>query len=171
MSTYDDKLIELEKRMNGFEGILKEIRDELIKSQNGKIQTPVQTKESKLTFTQRMKVQDIMEDFNFHKVHDVMKQLDWKWALSDSCRTPTIDEMKREAERLLINACTERICVATGGFRAVYEECGQGDPDPYISLEFIVEECEGFVKDEDNNDDNDDKDETPTPWIKWGASE
>lgn len=173
MSEQEDKLMELEKRVNGFEGILKEIRDEL-KSQNGKsqngerIQTVIRTKESKLTSTQRAKVQDIMEDFDFQKVHDVMEQLDWKWAMSKN-GVPTIDEMKHEAKRLLIDACVERTCVSTGGFRAVYEECSQGDPDPYIGLEFIVEDCEGFVDDEDDDDGDDDEDKAP--WSSWGASE
>ena len=76
-----------------------------------------------------------------------MEQLDWKWT-STKPGVPTIDEMKCEAKRLLIDACIEKTCIATGGFRAVYEECSQGDPDPYIGLEFIIEECEGFV-DED----------------------
>lgn len=173
MSEQEDKLMELEKRVNGFEGILKEIRDEL-KSQNGKsqngerIQTVISTKESKLTSTQKAKIQDIMEDFDFQKVHDVMEKLDWKWAMSKN-GVPTIDEMKHEAKRLLIDACIERTCVSTGGFRAVYEECSQGDPDPYIGLEFIVEDCEGFVDDED--DDGDDDVEDKAPWARWGASE
>lgn len=168
MLEQEDKLMELEKRMNGFEGILKEIRDEL-KSQNGKIQTVVQTKESKLTFTQRMKIQDIMEDFNFQKVHDVMEQLDWKWAMS-KYGVPTVEEMKAEAKRLLIDACVERTCVATGGFRAVYEDDEPGGTDPYIGLEFIVEECEGFV-DDDEDEDEDEIEKDPAPWAKGGAAE
>ena len=151
MSRKEDKLMELEKRVDGFESILKEIRDELRsqngKSQSGNIQSHVQTKESKLTYIQKMKIQNIMEDFDFQKVHNVMEQLDWKWGLTKP-GIPTIDEMKCEAKRLLIDACIEKTCIATGGFRAVYEECSQGDPDPYIGLEFIIEECEGFV-DED----------------------
>ena len=151
MSNKEDKLMELENRINGFESILKEIRDELKsqneKSQNGNIQSHVQTKESKLTYTQKMKIQNIMENFDFKKVHNVMGQLDWTWA-STKYGVPTIDEMKCEAKRLLIDACIEKTCVSTGGFRAVYEECSQGDPDPYIGLEFIIEECEGLV-DED----------------------
>ena len=62
MSKKEDKLMELEKRVNGFESILKEIRDELKsqngKSQNGNIQSHVQTKESKLTYIQKMKIQN-----------------------------------------------------------------------------------------------------------------
>lgn len=153
MSKKEDKLMELEERVNGFESILREIRDELKsqngKSQNGENQSRIQMKESKLTYTQKMKIQNIMEDFDFQKVHNVMKQLDWRWA-STKHGVPTIDEMKYEAKRLLIDACVERTCVATGGFRAVYEECSQGDPDPYVGLEFILEECEGFA-DEDKN--------------------
>lgn len=155
----DCKLNELEEKINNFENILKDIRDEL-KSQNvgDKIQTVICTKESKLTFTERMKIQDILEDFNFQKVHDVMKQLDWKWAMT-KYGVPTLDELKSEAKRLLIDACVEKTCVATGGFRAVYEKGTPDDPEPYIGLEFIIEECEGFVDDDDDElDVKDDED-------------
>ena len=158
MSINESRLNELEAQINSFGCILKDIRDEL-KSQNAgdKIQTVVRTKESKLTFTERMKIQDILEDFNFQKVHDVMEQLDWKWAMT-KYGVPTIDELKSEAKRLLIDACVEHTCVATGGFRAVYE-AGEtpDDPDTYIALEFIIEECEGFV--DDDNDELDVKDD------------
>ena len=159
MSIDENKLNELEAQINSFGCILKDIRDEL-KSQNAgdKIQTVVRTKESKLTFTERMKIQDILEDFNFQKVHDVMEQLDWKWAMT-KYGVPTLDELKSEAKRLLIDACVEHTCVATGGFRAVYE-AGESpdDPDPFIGLEFIIEECEGFV-DDDSDDELDVKDD------------
>ena len=102
-----------------------------------------------------MKIQNIMEDFDFQKVHAVMEQLDWKWAMT-KYGVPTLDELKSEAKRLLIDACVERTCVSTGGFRAVYEESFQGDPDPYIGLEFIVVEYEGFVDDEDDDEGNED---------------
>ena len=148
MSIDEIKLNELEARINSFGCILKDIRDELKSQTDGnRIQNDVNTKESKLTFTQRMKVQNIMKDFNFQKVHDVMEQLDWKWAMS-KYGVPTIDELKTEAKRLLVDACIERTCVATGGFRAVYENGSADDPDPFIGLEFIIEECEGFVDDE-----------------------
>ena len=149
----DCKLNELEEKINNFENILKHIRDELkSKSAEDKMQTVICTKESKLTFTERMKIQDILEDFNFQKVHDVMKQLDWKWAMT-KYGVPTLDELKSEAKRLLIDACVEHTCVATGGFRAVYEaEESPDDPEPYIGLEFIIEECEGFVDDDDDDE-------------------
>ena len=159
MSINESRLNELEAQINSFGCILKDIRDEL-KSQNAgdKIQTVVRTKESKLTFTERMKIQDILEDFNFQKVHDVMEQLDWKWAMT-KYGVPTLDELKSEAKRLLIDACVEKTCVATGGFRAVYE-AGEtpDDPETYIALEFIIEECEGFV-DDDSDDELDVKDD------------
>ena len=154
----ESKINELETRINNFENILKDIRDEL-KSQNAgdKIQTVVRTKESKLTFTERMKIKDIMEHFDFKKMHDVMNFLDWKWVKA-KYGTPTIDELKIEAKRLLIDACIERTCIATGGFRAVYEEGTPGDTDPFIGLEFIIEECEGFMNDDDDELDAKDED-------------
>lgn len=114
---------------------------------NDSISSGSQNKESNLSKVERDKIHDIMANFDFDKVHGIMEMLDWKWALSRR-GVPTVDELKTEAYRLLVDAALEKTNVATGGFRAVYEECGQGDPDPYIGLEFIVEECEGFFEED-----------------------
>ena len=154
----NDKITELEDRIDKFEGILYEIRDALkARGEANNEDFNPQGIESCFSSVVREKIRDIMEDFNFQKVHNVMKTLDWKWAMS-KYGVPTIDELKHEAKRLLIEACGEKTCVATGGFRAVYEEGTSEDPDPYVGLELIVEECEGFVDDEDG-DDLDAKDE------------
>lgn len=151
----DCKIAELEERIGKFENILIEIKNEL-KKQNGKTMdevraTPTRDAEASLPSTERAKIEDIIRDFNFEKVHRVMEMLNWKWAAT-SYGVPTIEELKGEARRLLVEAATEETQVATGGFRAVYEksqDCAF-DPDPYIGLEFIVEECEGFVDDDED---------------------
>ena len=75
-----------------------------------------------------------------------MDVLNWKWASSCSKNgVPDIDEIRGLANRLLIDACVEKQNISTGGFRAVYDD--NGDGDPYVGLEFIVEECEGFAED------------------------
>ena len=105
-------------------------------------------KEAALSRVEVEKIANIMDQFDFEKVHDVMNYLDWKWAMTKS-GVPTVDELKNEAHRILVDACYEKTNIATGGFRAVYESSCPADDDPYIGLEFIVEECEGFVDDED----------------------
>lgn len=152
MATIDElakKIEVLESTVAGFKDTLKELQ------KNDVIQNPVHTKDCDLTWTEREKIEDIIRDFDFKKVHDVMDFLDWKWAMSKE-GVPTIEELQAEARRLLVEAVTERTCVATGGFRAVYEADGADDEDPYIGLEFIVEECEGFAADEDEPDSEED---------------
>ena len=168
----ESKLKELEERIDKFQDTLNEIKEALTKQicetckQGDTIQNKVCTKESKLTSRERAKIEDIMENFNFDKVHKIMTMLDWKWAMTAN-GVPSMDELRAEAKRLLIDAAVERTCVATGGFRAVYES--DGSDDPYIGLEFIVEECEGFVDDEDDDDHTDGT--YPSPWARGGAAE
>ena len=98
---------------------------------------------------EREKIDYIIRNFDFGKVHEVMKMLNWRWAnTASSISVPTIEDMKEMAERILVEAASEKSTIATGGFRATYDNGGDPkDSDPYIGLEFIVEECEGFTDD------------------------
>lgn len=147
------KLDEIESKMNLLEETLNEIKA-AIKERKGE-----SSDESKLTLSEREeknltqdeieKIHSIMKNFDFEKVHNIMESLDWKWAFSNG--TPSVEELKKEAHRLLVDACEEETNIATGGFRAVYERCAvSGEDDFYLGLEFIVEECEGFTKEEDD---------------------
>lgn len=146
MLATEDKLVELEEKVNELGRVLKDIRDEF-QSKN---------KEYRLTFTQRAKIRDIMENFDFKKVHTIMEQLGWKWA---SCRfgVPTMEELKGEAKRLLTEACVAKTHISTGGFRAVFEECWPGDPNPYVGLEFILEDYEGDDESENVSEEHTDE--------------
>ena len=146
------KLDELESKMNILEQTLNEIKD-AIREKKKEEETEVSDntvakvydKERQLPDAEQKKIHDIMERFDFEKVHAIMKNLDWKWAFSED-GVPTTVELKNEAHRLLVEACYEETNVSTGGFRAVYE---WDDDEPYVGLEFIVEECEGFASPED----------------------
>ncbi len=62
-------------------------------------------------------VGQIIDRFDFQKVHDYMVQVDWKWR----GEMPTIDDLKRTAAILLVNAMQnseETMSTGTGGFRA-----------------------------------------------------
>lgn len=146
MLATEDKLVELEEKVNELGRVLKDIRDEF-QSKN---------KDYLLTFTQRAKIRDIMENFDFKKVHTIMEQLGWKWA---GCRfgVPTMEELKDEAKRILTEACVAKTHISTGGFRAVFEEGWPGDPNPYVGLEFILEEYEGDDESENVSEEHTDE--------------
>ena len=168
IAMYDEnnKIVELESRINELENAICDLKESLktgITKGLGKIvKTAPTTAESNLTDGELAKIDDIMRDFNFEKVHKVMEMLDWKWAMT-KYGVPTVEELRGEARRLLVEAANEETQVATGGFRAVYEKNGASDPDPFISLEFVLEECEGF-EDGDEEEDNDEP-SSSAPWA------
>jgi hypothetical protein len=77
---------------------------------------------------------EILENFDFKKVHDAMLALKWEWYQYHGI--PTIDIIKTEAEKLLdecINNSEKKISISTGGFTVRKYKHG-------LSLKFIVEE-------------------------------
>jgi hypothetical protein len=57
-----------------------------------------------ITPKQQAKIDEIMDEFNFHKVHDLMDHLDWKWFGAEG-GTPTPGEIRRTARNLLQDLC------------------------------------------------------------------
>lgn len=97
------------------------------------------------------KIRDIMDNFEWGKVRSVMVCLNWKWAFSKSHDgIPSIDELKKFALDLLLNAAKEKTDISSGGFRAVYEDAevyedaDDENKEQFIQLEFIVADYEGF---------------------------
>jgi hypothetical protein len=90
----------------------------------------------KLKTTQE-KIDHIMDHFNFNKVEETMKALNWKWALANG--VPQQYELRTEARRLLKDAASKNVSesdlryyVSTGGFKATKYFDGE------LELEFIV---------------------------------
>lgn len=97
---------------------------------------------------------DIFDCFDFDKVHRCMEALDWKWAglpefanedygpggTEDLCmRTPTLDEIKSRAAKILYDAYSEKVTIKSGGFRAAYEY--YEDDDEYVlTLSFEIDD-------------------------------
>ena len=81
------------------------------------------------------KIDGVMDEFDFERVHRAMMALNWKWFTSYAeDRIPTIAEIRREARRLLkdvILSNEDYIIHSTGGFKAFKDN---GD----IGLEFIL---------------------------------
>jgi hypothetical protein len=78
----------------------------------------------------------IVDNFNFNKVYNVMKFVDWKWynTKSQGMDVPTINDMKTVVIQLLNNVYIEDddvFAMTSGGFRASkYED--------HLELEFIL---------------------------------
>ena len=95
-------------------------------------------------------VEEVIENFDFEKVHEVMKILNWKWDGDNPGELPTIPtvEKMKEVVKDLFRSMEDQIeiaksstwfdCTSTssaGGFRATI------DGDVY-TLEFVLEEYE-----------------------------
>ena len=88
-------------------------------------------------------VNEVMDLFDYERVHKVMEFLDWKWAGKG---VPEIYDLRVESRRLLENVANKVIegekyyFSATGGFKA---EAWKNDDDTLgLRLNFILEECE-----------------------------
>lgn len=164
----NSKRIELlESRMKGIEATLLEIRNALVERRNQEQGQQVggrpKTREEKwnlLSDVERNKIDNIMENFDFDKVHSVMDYLDWKW-FGTKNGIPTIDEIEDEAKRMLIDAAFEETTISCGGFKVTYKPDDENPDDPFILLEFILTDCEGFDEREfdEKKDDGGNQDE------------
>lgn len=96
------------------------------------------------------KVETILENFDFERVHKVMVFLNWTWITSKTEKgVPSIYELIREAEYLLKESYKssmekqEDSGRATGGFKALsFWEEEKGEVD--LSLSFEVDSWDTF---------------------------
>lgn len=87
---------------------------------------------------------ECLNEFDFDKVHKVMKFLNWKWAREAPCHVPSASELKETASKLLFECLEyseihkEDWTVSTGGFEAnsYFEDGNIID----FGLKFIVSE-------------------------------
>lgn len=131
-------------KLDKLENMMKSIMDEIQELRNPSKCDDSDKLDDRLDDDVDAKIKSILNHFDFNTVKKIMDVLNWKWVSSKN-GVPDIDEIRKLATRLLIDACVEKTNISTGGFRAVYDD--NGDGDPYVGLEFIVEECEGFAED------------------------
>jgi hypothetical protein len=82
--------------------------------------------------TEQEMIDEIMDCFEFEKVHKTMVALDWKWV---SCKeVPELHEIKKAAREHLKRAIAEGTSWS-GGFRATYD----GNIN-VLELMFVVED-------------------------------
>ncbi len=93
-----------------------------------------------LTEQQLNQIDNIMDNFDFHKVYKVMKYLNWEWYNSKIEMTliPNECDIRIHAREMLKSLFEKELCsVECGGFRATkYDE--------FVKLEFIITSCESY---------------------------
>ncbi len=78
-------------------------------------------------------IEYIMAHFDFARVVDVMKTLNWTWYYTDPA-TPTIDQCRELARQMLVSTTLENSYNHSGGFQAVIDQWGQ------LQLNFVIED-------------------------------
>lgn len=91
-------------------------------------------------------IQEIMDWFNFHRVHETVCALNWTWA---GTGIPSPAKMRQEARRLLeevahtLNETTyKEYEISTGGFTAYGRISDDQPTKKYFRLVFQVEQWE-----------------------------
>lgn len=85
------------------------------------------------------RIETIIDNFDFDKVHIAMVALKWTWAYSSS-GIPSLIELKHEARRLLKDVLlSPSSVICCGGFRA------RKDSDGVLSLAFEIDSFEEYL--------------------------
>ena len=90
--------------------------------------------------TEEQIIEDILDEFDFSKVQEVMEALHWTWHDSDG--TPTLGQLRKKA-RFLLKECMNvpEFSTATGGFWASKKTF---DGQPYYRLQFVVANWDNY---------------------------
>lgn len=85
-------------------------------------------------------IDEIMDNFEFEKVHKMMLAVGWKWADGEGgYAVPTVPELREGARRLLYRTVDERVSgCATGGFNVTAGKdfiCLQWGPEHIAEIE------------------------------------
>ena len=94
------------------------------------------------------KIVECLNNFDFHKVHKVMKNLNWKWGFGDApCHVPSKRELKEKASELLFQCleCSKShkkdYRMSTGGFEV---NCYYNNGEIDFELNFVLTYWETF---------------------------
>lgn len=91
-------------------------------------------------------VENILDEFDFHRVQQAMKALDWKYHDTEEDVT-SIGELRRMArmclEQVYYSKDSPEYLIGCGGFEAT-RHMYVGDPKKYLSLKFVVAEWNNY---------------------------
>jgi hypothetical protein len=88
---------------------------------------------------------EILENFDFDRVAEVMQFLGWMWTTNDAPRVPDVNELRSEARKRCIEAISrareipgKELHSSCGGFDAIAEV--DEDGKIWLTLQFVVTE-------------------------------
>jgi hypothetical protein len=80
-------------------------------------------------------IDNILDEFDFEKVHKAMVALDWVWVFAED-GVPTVGELRKAARLLLREAASRDVYyTGSGGFRVTKNA-------DVLKLEFVLEQWE-----------------------------
>jgi len=80
------------------------------------------------------RIEDIMDEFDFDKVHKVMDSLDWTWVgVEAGDNIPSRAELRRSARRLLQQSVQTKSSIGSGGFHIEFDS-GEENGMPWVNL-------------------------------------
>ena len=88
-------------------------------------------------------IEEIMDEFDFQNVQNVMEFLGWTWVTTGG-RVPSVEQLKACARHQLEIALAKKASHSTGGFEANYREFV--DKGIILTLSFILEESEAYFQ-------------------------
>jgi hypothetical protein len=87
-----------------------------------------------MTEEQRRAIDNIMDWFDFEKVHRTMKALRWEWIGAEE-KIPCQGEIREKARQLLTDAIQSETSIGSGGLQVTYDPI-----EGFLKLEFVVSE-------------------------------
>jgi hypothetical protein len=103
-------------------------------------------------------IENIIENFNWEKVHNTMLALNWKWATYNSgTEVPSIGALVVTAQNLLHDACFYALKnksdakIATGGFHAKAFYCKETNQIDNLELYFQITSWDVDLNEDDES--------------------
>lgn len=92
-------------------------------------------------------IDEVLDDFNFERVHCAMTAIDWKWQTTEGkgFAVPTIARLKARARILLRDAIKDKY-IATGGLHAQYHPANDTERE-WFHLQFVLCEADNCPDD------------------------
>jgi hypothetical protein len=89
-------------------------------------------------------IDEIIDKFNFERVHFVMTALDWQWLTTEGNghAVPTLAKLKAMARHLLRESVADKQ-VGSGGFVATYHPKSK-DTSEYFDLKFVLHHADSY---------------------------
>ena len=92
-----------------------------------------------MTEEQRKAVDNIMDWFDFEKVHKTMRALRWEWIGAEE-KIPCQGEIRERARKLLTDAIQSEMSIGSGGLQVTYVPV-----EGFLKLEFVVSEWDALI--------------------------